>query len=58
MQNAVGILSDSFFSILDAKLVKTNLGVFVRIDPYNDYAVLLFHLFAYSYFICVTLLDH
>lgn len=58
MQNADGILSDPLFSILDKKLVKTNLGVFVCVDPFNDNAVLLFHLFAYSYFTCVTLFDH
>lgn len=52
MQNADGILSDPLFSILDKKLVKTNLGVFVCVDPFNDNAVL--HLFAYSYFTCVT----
>lgn len=47
-----------FFPFWNKMLVKTNLSVFVCIDPFNDYAVLLFHLFAYSYFTCVTLFDH
>lgn len=41
MQNADRILSEPLFSILEEKLVKTNLAVFVRVDHFNDHAVLL-----------------